>query len=174
MREREDLVLRLEVDPVHQVEHIPEQVAAQHAVVGLFEQLGDLQPLIASREVAQGRQQVVIDKLDQVLASGALVGIRGPVTPAVGCRDDWLIGLVRHDGILLAPALQVIVAFQEQHPGELRQAVQVAVQPGVLAHDVPRGFDQGGELGTRAGGGHEESNSYSKFIFEHKSKRVER
>ena len=53
--------------------------------------------------------------------------------------------------LLLALLLQVVEELQEHDPGEQRQAVEVAVQPLVLAHDVARGLEEAAE---RLGGGH--------------------
>ena len=49
-------------------------------------------------------------------------------------------------GLALLDLLHVVEELQEHDPGEHRQAVEVAVQPLVLAHDVARGLDQAAEL----------------------------
>jgi len=35
--------------------------------------------------------------------------------------------------------------FEEEHPGELREALGIAIDADVFAHDVLDGFDGGGE-----------------------------
>ena len=40
--------------------------------------------------------------------------------------------------LVLVDALHVVEEFEEQHPGQQRQPVEVAVQPLVLAHDLAR------------------------------------
>ena len=54
---------------------------------------------------------------------------------------------------VLADLLQVVEELQEHDPGEHRQAVEVAVQALVLAHDVAAGLDEAAEpLGRGTGG----------------------
>src|ERR1039458_9413220 len=43
-------------------------------------------------------------------------------------------------GLVLALKFQVMEVFQEHNPSEHRQAVEVAIEPLVLAHDVARGL----------------------------------
>ena len=58
-----------------------------------------------------------------------------------------LPGPLAADGrFLLAKPFYVIQELQEHDPGEHRQTVEVAVQPLVLAHDVPRGLGETAEL----------------------------
>ena len=45
--------------------------------------------------------------------------------------------------------LQVVQELEEHDPGEHRQAVEVAVQPLVLAHDVAGGLDEAAEATGR-------------------------
>ena len=50
--------------------------------------------------------------------------------------------------------LEVAVDFEEQHPAELANALRIAVDAGILAHDVLDGFDRGreGHKGSGSGG----------------------
>ncbi len=48
-------------------------------------------------------------------------------------------------GLLLALQLQVVEKLEEHDPRQQRQAVEVAVQPLVLPHDVAGGLEQTAE-----------------------------
>ena len=51
------------------------------------------------------------------------------------------------------PIWEVVEDFQEEHPDELREPLGVAIDAGVLAHDVLDGFDGGGDGHFGFGGG---------------------
>jgi hypothetical protein len=62
---------------------------------------------------------------------------------ASGWASRWPLELSPGElGFALALNFQVIQEFQEHDPSEHRQAVEVAIQPLVLAHDVARGFQE--------------------------------
>ncbi len=140
-----------EVDLVDLVDHVAQEIARQHPVMGLLEDGGEHVPgIVASStgEVPEIREKFVVDELHQVLAC-LPVGIRSPVTPAVGLLDRRTEALPLGDrAVLLVP----VECSEEEEPGELRYAVEVAVEAGVLSHDVPGRLDGTGELGSRGGG----------------------
>ena len=49
-------------------------------------------------------------------------------------------------GVGFANLLQIVQELEEHDPGEHGQAVEVAVQPFVFAHDVARRLDERAEL----------------------------
>jgi len=107
------------------------------------------------------RQQLAVDEVEQ-LGAGAAFGVDGPVTPAERLLDRRPVVPVRHGPLLLAG----VERLQEEEPGELRHAVEVAVQACVLAHDVAGRLDRGGEPrlrrrlgGCRAAAGHQTASS---------------
>ena len=90
----------------------------------------------------------LLTKADQFVAGDA-VCLRRPVAPAVRRLER---GPKRLAGQLALPArdlLHVVQELQEHDPGEHRQAVEVAVEPLVLAHDVAGGLDDGGQAAGR-------------------------
>ena len=138
-----------EVDGVHLVDHVAQQVAALHAVVHAAEDGGDdvaALVAVARGELAQvgeesrpmrtvaAQRDFVVDEVQQVVAGEAVLH-RRPVAPAVGRLDGGAEAGAGEHGFVFALAFQVVQEFQEHHPGQQRQAVEVAVQSLVLAHD---------------------------------------
>ena len=68
-------------------------------------------------------------------------GAAGTARNFIGPFGAFLAELLIPQLFGLAALLQVVEALEEQNPGKLGQAVEVAVQPGVLAHDVAGGLD---------------------------------
>jgi CheY-like chemotaxis protein len=79
-----------------------------------------------------------------VAADAVLTG--GPVAPAVGSLDDGLVPLAVQLGFLCMDDLQVVQELQEHHPRQQRQPVGVAIEALVLAQDLARSADQGGQV----------------------------
>ena len=144
---------------------IAQQVAAPYAVIHTLEHRGDhIAPVIAFRarqpeQVAEQpralrpigpRRLFVIDESEQFIASHAL-RIRRPIPPAIRRLNRRLELLPRQLCLLLALKLQVIEELQKHDPRQQRQPIQIAIQPLVLSHDVPRGLEQRAE-GLGGGG----------------------
>jgi hypothetical protein len=64
-------------------------------------------------------------------------------------------GGIRRLGLVLALNFEIVEKFLEHDPGEHREAVEVAVETLVFAHDVARGLQEGAE--ALGGGGLHES-----------------
>ena len=140
---------RGEVDAVDLVDDVAQQVAALHAVVDALEDGGDhVAPVAAVRALQSGAGRrtgpgpravgpdrfVVVDERDQLVAGDAVL-LRRPIAPAVRRLDGGAEVSPLSVRLLLAQLLQVVEELEEHDPGEHRQAVEVAVQPLVLAHD---------------------------------------
>ena len=70
-----------------------------------------------------------------------------PVAPAVGRLDGRAeASCPRSFASSSRDLLHVVQELQEHDPGEHRQAVEVAVEALVLAHDVAAGLDEAAEL----------------------------
>jgi len=143
------------VDAVDLVDHVVQQIAAVHAVVDAPEDGSDHVLLAAAPfEAAQIGEQsgaacaigqgsvIIVDEGLQLVAGHAWIG-GGPIAPTVRRLDDRGVGQRIEHRFFFAAAFEIIEEFEEHDPGEHRQAVKVAVQPFVLAHDVPRGLDDG-------------------------------
>jgi len=140
------LGLAVEVDGVELVDDLAQQVAALHVVVGVFKHTAHhvatrVAPGITT-EAFQGGKQLVVDKAQQHVAGDAF-GIRRPVAPAHGFGDRALVVVAGEFEFFL----ERVKHFEEQQPGELRDALGVAINAAVLAHDVLDGFDDAGEIG---------------------------
>ena len=68
--------------------------------------------------------------------------------PAEVLRERRLVVVAEEFEFLLA----VVEDLEEEHPAELVEALGVAVDAGVLAHDVLDGFDEVGDVGHGSGG----------------------
>ena len=87
---------------------------------------------------------LLVDEGEQFVAGDA-VRAGGPVAPAVGRLDGRAELLAGERGLLLALQLQVVEELEKHDPGEHGQAVEVAVEALVLAHDVAGGLDEAAE-----------------------------
>ena len=156
MAQREHLLLRQEVDAVHLVDHVAQQVPGDHVVRDTGEHGRDhLAPpavAIAAAKSAQVGEQprtllsvrehglFLVDER-QKFRAGDAVFLGCPVAPS--------IRLVNGGSVLLAAQLRprfldlfhVVQELQKHDPGEHRQAAEVAGQALVLPHDVAGGFD---------------------------------
>ena len=154
-----DFIAGGEVDAVDLVDHIPQQIAADHAVDDAAEDPGDDVPAVAAvraLEVAQIGEQagalgpirahgfVLVDEGDEFIPGDAVL-LGGPIPPAIGRFNGGPETLPGHDCFHLPLLLHVVQELQEHDPGEHGQPVQVAVEALVLAHDVPGRFDDAGQ-----------------------------
>ena len=124
-----------EVDFVELVDHLTQQGAVFHVVIGIAERLSDhkaARVLIDRRgEVFQRREQVVVDELQQGITGNAF-GVRRPGAPQVALRNRVLVViLLQFQRLFLG-----VKDFQKQQPGELAEALRIAVHAGVFAHNV--------------------------------------
>ena len=124
-----------EVDFVQLVDHLTQQGAVFHVVIGIAERLSDHKAarvfIDGGGEVFQRWEQVVIDELQQGVAGNAL-GVRRPGAPQVALRNRVLVViLLQFQRLFLG-----VEDFQKQQPGELAEALRIAVHAGVFAHNV--------------------------------------
>jgi hypothetical protein len=133
----------IEVDLGDPVDHLAQQLAGLHVVVRVAEHLaGHEAARIALRiriERLERRKQVGVHERQQFIAGDAL-WVGRPVAPAQPFGQRRPIG-VAHQFEL---GFLVVENLQEQQPGQLRDPLRVAVDAGVLAHDVLHGLDEGG------------------------------
>ncbi len=134
---------RIEVERADFVDDLAQQRARLHVVVSVAEHLAHD---VAARDLGRGfeifesLENGAVDEAEQGVAGHAF-GVGGPVAPA------QLFGNRR--SVILAEKLHllflVIENLEEKEPGELGNALGVAVHSGVLAHDVLNGFDGRGK-----------------------------
>ena len=161
-----ELVAGGEMDAGDLVDDVAQEVAADHAVLDALEDRGDDVAAVVAVGTSEGAQIleqagaalavgadgfIVVDEADEVLAGDA-VGLGGPIAPAIGRLDGGLELIAGELGCGLALDFEIVEELEEHDPGQHRQAVEVAVEALVLAHDVARGFEERAE-GLRGGGG---------------------
>lgn len=144
------------MDAVYSIDDIAQEIAVDHAVDRAAKDRDDHVTAITAVDALQAEKAgeqagtflavgadgfIVVHKLDQLIAGDA-VGLGGPVAPAIGRFDGGAEALAGQLHVGLADLFQVVQELQEHDPGEHRQAVEVAVQSLVLAHDVARGLDE--------------------------------
>ena len=134
-----------EVQLVDDVDDLAQEDAVLHVVVGVGE--GGLDDgLLDGRvgvhgQVLQRGEQGVVDEIQQSFAGHTLAGlVVGPVAPAAAVRKDGNIVVLVDLPILLLG----IVYLEKQHPGDLLDALGVAVDARVVAHNVPQALDKTG------------------------------
>ena len=148
-----------EVDAVDFIDDIPEQVAADHAVEDAAEDPGDDIPTVAAVAALEtpeiGEEAgafgavrahgfVLVDEGDEFITGDAVL-LGGPIPPAIGRFEGGAETFPGHDGLGFPLPFHVVQELEEHDPGEHGQAVQVAVEALVLAHEVPGRFDDAGQ-----------------------------
>jgi hypothetical protein len=127
----------VEVDAVDLVDHLAHELAGLHEVVGVFKHVAHGAGARGFRRQAfQRREQLIVDEFEQGIAGNAL-RVGGPGAPLEFFRDGRAVVVPHHFQLLVL----IVDDFQEEHPAELADALGIAVDAGVLAHDVLDGFD---------------------------------
>ena len=121
------------------VDHLAQQLAGLHVVVGVFKHAahdeGGWRVAVVA-EILQRREEHAVDKLFQLIAGHAF-RVGSPGAPAAAFGDGRFVVVVHQ----LPFQLAVIKDLQEQQPDQLANALGVAVDADVFAHDVLDGFD---------------------------------
>ena len=135
-----------EVEVVDHVHDLAEEDAVLHVVVGVGE--GGLHDGLADGrgggdgQFLQRGEEGVVDEVEEPVAghggAGAVVG--GPVRPAARLGDDGIVAVVVPFPVFLLG----VVHLQEEHPRDLLDALGVAVDARVVAHDVAQTLHESG------------------------------
>ncbi len=129
----------VEIDSVDLVDHLPHELARLHVVVGVLENVADHALAAVVRytgQVLELREELVVNEVEEIFASDSL-GVCGPGAPAELLRDRRAVAVLHQ----LELVVLVVDDLEEEHPTELRDALRVAIDAGVLAHDVLNRFD---------------------------------
>ena len=163
MADRMDFVTGGKVDAVHFIDDITEEIPVDHAIdcaakdrgdhVTAVSAIGALQTPEIGEEagafLAVGADGfIIVHELDQLVAGDA-VWLGGPIPPTIGRLDRRAEALAGELGVGFADLLQIVEKLQEHDPSQHGQAVEIAIEPLVLAHDVARGLDQRTQLLSR-------------------------
>jgi hypothetical protein len=138
------LVQAVEVDLVDAVDDLPHQLPGLHVVVGILEHIAHdaaaVAGLVRNAQGLQRREQLVVDEGQQLLARYAF-RIGRPGTPLVFPRDRRAVVVLGELKLLVL----IVDDLEEKHPAQLADALGVAIDAHVLAHDVLYGFDDGAD-----------------------------
>ena len=135
---------RIEIDAVDLVDHLAHELAGFHVVVGVFEHVAYHAAAVAGfageLEAFERREQLAVDEAEQRLAGYAL-RVPRPGAPLETLRDRRAIaGLGQLQFLVL-----IVDDLEEEHPAQLADALRIAIDADVLAHDVLDGFDGGAD-----------------------------
>ena len=137
------IVVALEVDGVDDVDDLAQQHAVLHVLVRLLEHRLDNALLLGhvrgNREILECAEELR-DEVQELFARAgrAAAVVMGPVPPAVGLGDDGLVVIFIHFPVLFLG----VIDLEEERPDNLLDALGVAVDAGVVAHDVLKPFDE--------------------------------
>ena len=140
------LGLAVEVNGVELVDDLAQQLAALHVVEGVFKHAAHhvaarVALCIPGNGLEPG-EELAVHKLQQGVTGDAF-SVRCPVAPAQGLGDGALVAVSGQFKFFLLR----VKHLQEQQPGELGDALGIAIHAAVLAHDVLDGFDDGRDVG---------------------------
>lgn len=128
------------VDLVELVDHLLEQGAVLHIVEGirerLFHHIATGVEIDIGRLVFQAVEQIIVDEVEQGI-TGQPFAVGRPVAPQETLGDGAAVVIL----LKLQLLFLCVEHFQKQQPGELAETLGIAVDTGVLAHDVLNGFD---------------------------------
>ena len=91
-------------------------------------------------QALQRREQLIVDEIEQRLPGDAL-RVRRPVAPLEFLRDRRAIAVLGQFEFLIL----IVDDLEEEHPAQLADALRIAIDAHVLAHDVLNGFDGGAD-----------------------------
>lgn len=152
------------MNPVQLVDDIAQQIPAHHPVLDPAKHRPDHVPPVvpvAARQLAEiGKQPgpalpgwqnalILVDERNHLVPRDP-IRCRRPIPPPIRPLDRRMKLLPRQLRLPLPLDLQIIQKLQEHDPRQHRQAIEVAVETLVLAHDVARRFQERAE-GLRGG-----------------------
>ena len=138
-----DILVAGQVDSLDDVHDLPKQHAVFHILVRVLEDA--LDDALFRGHI--GRDGKFLQRLEKLVHEGkqlvarqrvpSIVGFR-PVPPAVFLGNDGSIAVV----VTFPFFFLGVIDLEEQHPDDLLDALGVAVDAGIVPHDVPQFFDQ--------------------------------
>ena len=137
------VVVALEVDGIDDVDDLAQQHAVLHVLVRLLEHRLDDALLLGhvggNWEILECAEELR-DEVQELFARAgrAAAVVMGPVPPAVGLGDDGLVVIFIHFPVLFLD----VIDLEEERPDNLLDALGVAVDAGVVAHDVLKPCDE--------------------------------
>ena len=130
----------IEVHLVDLVHDLPHELAGLHVVVGVLEYIAHHPAAVAllscGREFLELREELGVDEGEEFVAGDAL-GVGRPGPPPEFLRDGRAVAVLHQLKLLIL----VVDDLEKEHPAQLRDALGIAIDAAVLAHDVLYRFD---------------------------------
>ena len=134
------------VDIIDHVDDLTQQHTVLHVVVGvgkgclhnrLFDRRGGVY-----RQLLERREERIVHEIQQLIARHGLSGliVMRPIRPAAILRNDGHIVLIIPFPVLFLR----IVYLEEEHPRNLLNALSIAIDACVVAHDVAQSLYKSG------------------------------
>ncbi len=144
MAEGVAIFLGVKVDLANFIDHLAHEGAGFHVVVSVFEEVVHHQGAPTGRAVGvesvfQVGKELGVDKVGQFVAGDAF-GVIGPGTPTQVLGQGGLVVVFEKFQFGFA----VVEYFKKEHPDHLADALGVAVDAHIFAHNVLDGFDDAG------------------------------
>ena len=139
----------VEVDGGNLIDHLAHELARLHVIVGVLEDTthhAAAAVLSGAGQLLELGEKLIIDKGHERVA-GQSFGIGGPGSPLELSRDGRTVAVLHH----LQFSVLVIDDLEEEHPTELGDALGVAIDADILAHNVLNGFDGGSHIHKESG-----------------------
>ena len=133
-----------QIELVYDVDDLTEQNAILHIVVGVGESRLD-DGLSYRRRCCHGkgferREQSVVHEIEKHLSGHCRTGtvVRRPIRPSARVGNDGSVARF----VEFPVALLHVVHFEKEHPRNLLDALGIAIDAGVIAHDISDSFDK--------------------------------
>ena len=132
----------VEVDSVDLVDDLPHQLAGFHVVVGILEHIAhDVRAMAGpGRKFLQLWKEIVVDEVEQILARDAF-RVGGPTPPLKRGGYRRTVSVLEDFEFLVL----VVDDLEKEHPAQLADALRIAIDAHVLAHDVLNRLDEGAD-----------------------------
>ena len=134
----------VEIDRGDLVDDLTDQLTRFHVIVGVLEDVLDDAAAVTGfgrrREIFEGGEERPVDEFDELVPRHPL-GVGGPGPPLVFLGDRrTVIGRDEFELLVL-----VVDDLEKKHPTELADPLGIAIDTGVLAHDVLDRLDDGAD-----------------------------
>ena len=151
-----DLIIIIKFEFINNIHNLTKKNSVFHIVIGVFKSSfyngffdrrlfayyntsnDDISIGISNILTFQHREQFIVDKIQKIVTCQSLscTIINRPVPPTTFLRDDRSILFV----IKFPIAFFGIVDFQKKHPSHLFNTLRIAINAGIIAHDIPYSF----------------------------------
>ncbi len=132
------VLVLLKVDLVNDIDNLAEQDAVLHVVVVVLESRADNDlahgGILIDFDGLEGREQLPVHEIQKCITGErfAILVVNGPITPTQLLRNDGGVILV----VKLPNFFLGIINLQKENPNHLLDALGIAVDARIVAHDI--------------------------------------